>query len=177
MITCQEQTDLIDLSVQFGQLADRQNKSLKDAKHFARQTNGNKNNLNEGQVAQLVAQQADESALRDEVKARLDKLATLADQVDSATANQLSKVMTAIAPADLLSSLEDACVGLRQTNIFQAAVAEAGAGSIARDGPAGSPATDGGPDPQRLGGCGKESDRAAAGRDRGDDCRSADRLA
>ncbi|HEX4123381.1 MAG TPA: hypothetical protein VHY37_01540 [Tepidisphaeraceae bacterium] len=124
IITCQEQTDLIELSVQFGQLADRQNKTLKDAKHFARQTNGNKENLNEGQKAQLVAQQADESELRDEVKSRLDKLATLVDQVDSATADQLSKVMTAIPPADLLSSLEDACVGLRQTNIFQAAVAE-----------------------------------------------------
>jgi hypothetical protein len=124
MITCQEQTDLIELSVQFGQLADRQNTALKAAKHLAVQTGGNKANLNEGQIAILQVQQSDEANLRDEVKARLDKLATLVDQVDSATANQLSKVMTAIPPADLLSSLEDASVGLRQTNIFQAAVAE-----------------------------------------------------
>jgi hypothetical protein len=123
LLAFQQQADLMELSLQFSALANRENANFKATKHLALRSM-NARDLDEGKAAELHVQQTEQDSISTEVSARLDKLASLMKAVDPAVAEQLAKATQQVAPAALKQAISSASSELRLAHLTSAASEE-----------------------------------------------------
>jgi hypothetical protein len=124
------QQQLYELSLRFAQLAGRQNGNLKEAKRLVRSANGRSlDRFDEGQKISLSVQKDEQTAIRDESLAVINKLAALAKDTDSSIAERLNDSLKAAKKGRLEDSLKNSVEELKAGNLYRAA----GSQKAARD--------------------------------------------
>ena len=119
----QKQQELIDLSLRFSQLADRQNANLKAAKRLFWHTRdvGGGAKLGDIHKSLLQLQTSEQDALRDEGRLQLDRLAKLNVAADPASAERIGHVVAAAKESKLGDYLNRSADELRDARLMSAA--------------------------------------------------------
>jgi hypothetical protein len=130
LLEYQRQQELYELSLRFAQLANRQNGNLKEAKRLVRSSQGKSlDRFDENQKISLSVQKDEQTAIRDEAMGVINRLAGLAQDKDSSTAERLTQSLQAAQKSRVEESLRGAVEELKAANLYRAA----GSQKTARD--------------------------------------------
>ncbi len=120
LLEYQRQQALHDLALRLATLAERQNGNLKHTVDLANSTskhNRNAQNLTEDERANLMVQQAEQQAIRDEVNPVLGKIETIFKDADGVTRDRLVKAMDYVKESNVHTKLDDAVNELKASTL------------------------------------------------------------